>query len=518
MAGMHAFGPFRLDAEAEILFLGADPVPLGHRALVLLRVLLEQPGRPISKDELITAAWGGQAVEDSNLTVQIAALRRALGTQPGGENWIETLPRRGYRFVGPKVALVSGPDSSRHETNASPLSLPDKPSIAVLPFQNMSADPEQEYFADGIVEDIITGLSRIRWLFVIARNSSFIYKGLPTDVRQVGRDLGVRYVLEGGLRKTADRIRISAQLIEAETGAHIWADRYDRLLNDIFSVQDEITLSVIGAVEPNLRKAEIERVKRKRPDNLDAYDLVLRALPYLYSAMPDGVATAIPLLQRAIAIEPSYARAHADLAWCFHHRFSRGILLDADRLAAVRHAHEAVAGGGDDPTTLAIAAFVIWLDEHDDQTATRLFDRALALSESNVFALGCSSVTLAWTGKSDLAIERAQCALRLSPYDPLNVRPYCGLAIAFFHARRYADAEEAARRASEFNPGFSVPYALRAAALIALGRKNEAIVTAQQVLALQPTFTISGFGTTIALEPAVFTPFAIAWREADLPQ
>jgi TolB-like protein len=517
MMTIHAFGSFRLDPEAEILYLGAEVVPLGHRALVLLRVLVEQPGRPISKHELINAAWAGQAVEESNLTVQIAALRRVLGAEPGGEDWIETLPRRGYRFVGPKVLKETQQDFETRET-AAPLALPDKPSIAVLPFQNMSADPKQEYFADGIVEDIITGLSRIRWLFVIARNSSFIYKGNPTDIRQVGRELGVRYVLEGGLRKTGNRVRISAQLIEAESGVHLWADRYDRLLDDIFAVQDEITLSVIGAVEPSLRKAEIERVKRKRPQSLDAYDLVLRALPYLYSAMPEGVATAIPLLQKAIEIEPGYARAHADLAWCFHHRFSRGALRNEDRVTAIHHAHEAVAGGGDDPTTLAIAAFVISLDEHDNATALGLFDRALTLSESNIFALGCSSVTLAWMGKSDLAIRRAQRAVRLSPYDPLNVRPYCGLAIAFFHTKRYGEAEEAARKASEFNAGFSVPYALRAAALIRLGRPNEAKAAAQQVLSLQPTFTISGFATTTALEPEVFAPFAAAWRNADLPQ
>jgi len=516
MVAIYSFGPFRLDLAAEILFFGADRVPLGDRALSLLRVLVERPGGPISKDELIEAAWGGQAVEESNLTVQIAALRRVLAAHPGGERWIETLPRRGYRFVGPKV--VREVQQETGEAGAATLALPDRPSIAVLPFQNMSGDLEQEYFVDGIVEDLITGLSRIRWLFVIARNSSFIYKGKPTDIRRVGRELGVRYVLEGGLRKTADRIRITAQLIEAETGAHLWADRYDRSFNDIFAVQDEITLSVIGAVEPNLRKAEIERVRRKRPDSLDAYDLVLRALPYLYSAMPDGVATAIPYLQRAIEIEPGYARAHADLAWCFHHRFSRGALRNEDRLAAIRHAREAVAGGGDDSTTLAIAAFVVSLDEHDIATALDLYDRALALSESNIFALGCSSVTLAWMGKSDVAIERAQRAVRLSPHDPLNVRPYCGLAISMFHTKRYGEAEDAARRASEFNPGFSVPHALRTAALIRLGRSKEAQAAAQQVLALQPTFTIRGFGTTAALEPEVFAPFAAAWRKAGLPR
>ena len=397
------------------------------------------------------------------------------------------------------------------------LALPDRPSIAVLPFQNLSGDPEQEYFADGIVEDIITGLSRIKWLFVIARNSSFIYKRRAVDVKQVGRELGVRYVLEGGTRKAGNRIRVTAQLVEADTGAHLWAEHYDRLLDDIFAVQDEITMSVVGAIEPNLRKAEIERIKRKRPDSLDAYDLVLRALPLLYSSMPGDVATAIPLLEKALQLEPDYSRAQADLAWCLHHRFSRGELREEDRAAAIRRAHAAVAGGGDDATTLAIAAFVISLDEHDNATALKLFDRALALSNSNIFALGCSAVTLAWMGKTELAIERAQRALRLSPFDPLNVRPYDALAIAYFHTKRFDEAEDAARSAIEYNPGFSVPHALLAAALTRLGRGEEAKVAALRVLALQPTFTIRSFSVTVGLVPSVFTPFAEAWRAAGLP-
>lgn len=516
-AAIYAFGPFRLDADAEILFRGIEPVTLGRRAVVLLRALVEHPGSPVSKDALIAAAWSGLAVEESNLTVQIGALRRVLGEEPGGERWIETLPRRGYRFVGPDVTKESHSDSAAR-VEAAPLAVPDNPSLAVLAFQNMSGDPEQEYFADGIVEDIITGLSRIRWLFVIARNSSFVYKGRPADVKQVGRELGVRYVLEGGVRKAGNRIRITAQLVEAETGTHLWAERYDRQLDDIFAVQDELTMSVIGAIEPSLRKAEIERIKRRRPDSLDAYDLLLRALPFLYSAMPADVGTAIPLLEKALEIEPDYPRAQADLAWCLHHRFSRGELREEDRAAAIRRAHAAVAGGGDDATTLAIAAFVISLDEHDNVTAVNLFDRALALSSSNIFALGCSSVTLAWMGKTELAIERAQRALRLSPFDPLNVRPHCGLAIAFFHTKRYDEAAVAARCASEFNPGFSVPHAFLAAALARLGRVDEAKVAGQRVLALQPTFTIRGFSTTVALSPAVFNPFAEAWREAGLPE
>ena len=210
------------------------------------------------------------------------------------------------------------------EEPARALPLPDKPSIAVLPFANMSGDPEQEYFADGMVEEIVTALSRIRWLFVIARNSSFTYKGRSVDVKQVGRELGVHYVLEGSVRKAANRVRITAQLIEAATGTHVWAERYDRSLDDIFALQDEIALSAVGAIEPSLRNAEIERVKRKRPDNLGAYDLVLRALPHAYAAMPEEARIAVPLLERALALEPDYGLAHGYLSLCYEIVFARG--------------------------------------------------------------------------------------------------------------------------------------------------------------------------------------------------
>ena len=270
------FGPFLLDQAAEMLFRGTEPIALGQRAVALLRLLLEQAGAPVSKEALIDAAWPNLAVEESNLTVQIAALRRVF-EEVGGANWIETLPRRGYRYVGPAVVTRDPPEAA-----TAALALPDKPSVAVLPFSNLNGDPEQEYFTDGMVEDIIAGLSRIKWLFVIARNSSFTYKGMAVDVKRVGRELGVRYLLQGSLRKDGNRVRISAHMVEAETGGHLWTERFDRALDDIFELQDEIALNVVGAIEPSLRQAEAERVKRKRPDNLDAYDLVLRALRRLF--------------------------------------------------------------------------------------------------------------------------------------------------------------------------------------------------------------------------------------------
>jgi adenylate cyclase len=427
-----------------------------------------------------------------------------------GEQQLKNIawPVRVYRTRPGGAAQVSRP----------PLALPDKPSIAVLPFTNMSGDPEQEYFADGMVDDIITGLSRIRWLFVIARNSSSTYKGRAVDVKQVGRDLGVRYVLEGGVRKAGNRIRITAQLIEAESGTHLWAERYDRSLDDIFAVQDEITISVVGAIEPSLRRAEIERVKRKRTDSLDAYDLVLRALPLVYVGESDNANRAIPLLEQALAIDPAYATAHAALAWCHHHLFSRGGLREENREAAIRHAHAATAHGGDDATALAIAGLVIALDAHDVGTAFRLFDQALALSSSNVFALSCSALSLAWSGHPERAIERAHRALRLSPFDPMNFMPNCALAIAHLQGDRCEEARDAARQAVAVNPHFSVCYAHLAAALARLGQHEAAHEAARQVLALNPGFTVNGFAAAHRPAPEVFARYAEAWREAGLPE
>ena len=440
-----------------------------------------------------------------------------------GEQGLKNIARpvRAYRIDirnanGPGHAR--SPHAAQHGARKPALALPDMPSIAVLPFTNMSGDPEQEYFADGVVEDIVTGLSRIKWLFVVARNSSFVYKGKAVDVKQVGRELGVRYVLEGGVRRAGSHVRITGQLIEAETGVQLWAERYDRSLNDIFALQDEITMNVVGSIEPNLRRVEIERVKHERPDSLDAYDLFLRALPHIYTPMPQEAARAIPFLEKALKLEPSYAAAQAALAWCFHHRFARGGAREEDRTAAIHHARAATSHGGDDATTLAMAGFVIWMDERDDVAALKLFDRALALSNSNMFALACSSVPLAWMGKTELATERAQRALRLSPFDPLNFLPNCALAIAHFYSGLYAEAADAARSAIESTPRFSFPHAYLAAALVRLGRGEEAKAAAQRVLALQPTFTISGVSAIVGHEPAVFSAFAEAWRAAGLPE
>jgi TolB-like protein len=446
------------------------------------------------------------------------ALRRTFAEEPGGENWIETLPRRGYRYIGPAVANERPSEGAEAIARHAPaLAVPDNPSLAVLPFTNMSGDPEQEYFADGMVEDIITGLSRVKWLFVVARNSSFIYKGQSVSVSQVGRELGVRYLLEGSVRKAGQHVRITGQLVEAKTGVHIWAERYDRPLDDIFTLQDEITLNVVGAIEPSLREAEIERVKRKRPENLDAYDLVLRALPHAFLGMPANAAKAVPLLERALTIESDYAGAHGLLAWCHEIFFTRRGFSKVSREAAIRHAHAALACGRDDATALALGGFVISMIAHDRATAFEAFEQALAISPSSSFALFFGSAALAYAGEAERAIDWAERALRISPFDRLNYASYHALAIGHFLRGRYDEAAHAARRAVQSVPSLSVSHSLLAAALAKLGRTEEAKAAALQVLALDPSFSATRLSAAIGLPPALAEPIAEAWSAAGLP-
>jgi len=433
-----------------------------------------------------------------------------VGFDDAGERQLKNIERpvRVYRVqLGKTVQRVERAPASTK-----------RPSIAVLPFQNMSGDPEQEYFADGMVDEIITGLSRIKWLSVVSRNSSYLFKNRPATMKDVAATLGVRYVLEGGVRKSGNRVRITAQLIDAETDAHLWAEQYDRLLEDVFALQDEITMCVVGAIEPSVRKAEIDRIKRQRPDNFTAYDLLLQSQQFVFAGMPAEAAKAITLLEQALKLEPNYSAAHAYLSWCLHARFGRGGLREEDRLAAVDHARAAVALGNDDATALAIAALVLAYDGHDVSTALKVFDRALELSNCNVFALCWNAAILAWIGRSELAIERAQRALRLGPFDSLIWRAHHALSIAYFDSHRYGDAADSARSVIAANSAYSLPRAILAAALVRLGRLDEARAAARTVLEHEPSFTIHGTARYSELEPAVFRPMADAWREAGLPE
>ncbi|MGC2414999.1 MAG: adenylate/guanylate cyclase domain-containing protein [Stellaceae bacterium] len=398
------------------------------------------------------------------------------------------------------------------------LAMSERPSIAVLPFDNMSSDPEQEYFVDGIVEDIITSLSRIKWLFVIARNSSFVYKGHAVDIKQAGRDLGVRYVLEGSLRKAGTRLRITTQLIEASTGTHVWAERYDRPLGDIFDLQDEITLSVVGAIEPNLRQAEIERAKRKRPDNLDAYDLYLRALPFAQVAMPGDADKALALLEQALALEPDFAAAHALAAWCYEQRYQRGGVRDEDKVAGLYHARAAIESGADDALTLATAGFSIGLIAHDYATAMEVIDRALTLTASSAIALGFGSVILGHAGDSTRAVDYAERALRASPPDFMTYLSYSGLGLAHYVSGNFTESVLAGRRAAQANPRFSYPQVVQTAALVQSGRLDEGKTLARHVLELEPNFTIAQFVKAHTGRADIWQPIGEALRQAGLPE
>jgi len=513
----YQFGPFRLDPEVGILYCGAEPTMLGQRAVALLRLLLENAGAPVTKDALVEAGWAGLAVADNNLTVQMAALRRVLADAAKAETWIETLPRRGYRYVGQAVA-INVPDPSGAARTVSPPTLPKKPSIAVLPFTNLSGDPQQEYFAEGMVDDIITGLARIKWLFVIARNSSFTYKGRAVDVKQVGRELGVRYVLEGSVRKAGGSVRVTGQMIDASTGAHVWAERYDRSSEDIFALQDEIALSAVGAIAPSVRKAEIERVRRKRPDSLDAYDLVLQAQPDVDSGMPEQVTRALALLGRAIALEPAYALAHGNAAMCHHCLFLRAGLQEVNRAASIRHARSAIVHGQDDALALTWAGFSIGMDAHDRAAAFTALEAALAISPSSALTYILGSVILGWGGEAERAMEWSEKGMRLSPFDSWAWAAFDAQAMSHFIRGRYEEACRAAYKSVQANSAHSITYVQLAGALAKLGRLEEARAAAARVLELHPAFRYGRQFSGVNCAPALAEALGGALRDAGLPE
>jgi adenylate cyclase len=432
-----------------------------------------------------------------------------------GEHSVKNIARPVHVFrIETRVENRSAPVTD----SAQPLlALPDRPSVAVLPFTNMSGDPEQDYLADGMVEDIITGLSRIKWLFVIARNSSFAYKGKAVNVKQAGAELGVRYILEGSVRKAASRVRVTGQLVEAETGRHVWADRYDRTLDDVFAIQDELTMSVVAAIEPSLRQAEIERVKRKRPDSLDAYDLVLRALPHVYTAMPDGAAKALPLLESALNMEPDYALAHGFAAWAHEIIFARGGTHEENRLGAVRHAEAAIAHGRDDAMALTLGGFALGLVAHDREAAQQALEAALALSPSCALTYVMGSVVMVYAGNADRGIEWGEQALRLSPFDPMSYAALLSVTLGHFQRGEFEAAHLAAHKVFQTNPFWSLAHVLLAATQVRVGRLDAARSAAVRVLELQPGFTISGLCASFDIHPLLATPLTEALIEAGLP-
>jgi len=404
----------------------------------------------------------------------------------------------------------------------SPLALPDKPSIAVLPFANISGDPEQEYFADGMVEEIITALSRIRWLFVIARNSSFTYKGRAVDVKQVARELGVRYVLEGSVRKGGNRLRITGQLIDTATGAHIWADRFDGALDNIFELQDQVASSVVGAIEPRLRRSEFERVSRKPTESLDAYDLYLRALALRDKPTAESVPEAIALLKRALAIDPGYAPAKALIGFFRVHQSAHGRspASEADGAEAVTLAKQALEAGRDDPDALWMAAYTLIFLAGERDIAAAAIDRALTLNPNSALAWAARGMVLCGRGQPDQAIEACQRAMRLSPLDSLRRMFTMGMAIAHSVAGRYDEALDWVERTLHAEPSYLSPLRLKAIACAHLDRIEEAQIAVRQLLEAQPWNTVTRIQRLFSrtLGPEIAARFAEGLRKAGLPE
>jgi adenylate cyclase len=402
-------------------------------------------------------------------------------------------PIRTYQVGAPCETREAAP--ARVADAASPPSLPDKPSIAVLPFENMSGDPEQEYFADGMVEEIITALSRFKWLFVIARNSSFTFKGKAVDVKEVGRKLGVRYVLEGSVRKASGKVRITGQLIDAVTGAHIWADRFERDLTDVFALQDEVTVAVVSAIQPKLLQTEISIAARRRPENLTAYDYYLRALPQYYLSTREGNAEAIRLAHHALELDPRFGLVAALAGFCHTGNVLWGYAIDPqfDRKEAVRLSRLALSIDDGDPETLAFAAQISTFIIDDCESAIEMADRAVALNPNSFNAWHGRGWVYFIAGLPEEAVRSFERAIRLSPVDPELHRSFTGTGYALIELGRFDEAIVAGKKAQRQNSSFSPAYRCLASAFAHLGRNAEAREAAARMLEVDPTFTISSW-------------------------
>jgi TolB-like protein/cytochrome c-type biogenesis protein CcmH/NrfG len=494
------FSDYMLDTDRRELSRGPERVALEPQVFDLLVYLLENHDRVVSKDDLITAIWDGRIVSESTLTSRINAARKAIGDSGRDQKLIRTISRKGFRFVGSLRLQQVGsnsPDNADHPADhageASPPVLPalDRPAIAVLPFTNMSGEPEQEYFSEGISEDIITALSKLRWFYVIARNSSFIYKGKAVHIKAVGEELGVGYVVEGSVRKEGNRVRITAQLIDVATGTHIWSEHYDRCLADVFAVQDEITQAVVAAIEPQLYAAENFRAQRKAPDNMDAWDLVMRALSHYWRVTRQDNMVAQALLEKAISIDPNYGQALGLLA--ASHMFSAHMGW-SDMATAIpigeRAALAAIQADSEDPWAhYALASVYLFTRCFDDSLAE--FELAIRLNPSFSPARGYYGVALTYCGRWEEGDLAARQALRLSPRDPFAA-VYCGVvAYAQFIGGNYEEAIRLCREALRQRNDFVGAHRVLAASAGMAGMKRIAEAAVLELRRAQPNVSLA---------------------------
>jgi TolB-like protein len=483
------FEAYALDPGTRELRRGTELIPLEPQVFDLLVFLIENRDRVVSKDDLMAAVWQGRIVSESTLTSRINAARKAIGDSGEDQTLIRTVARKGFRFVGSLRDELAAAAAPAKPAPAS--ALPERPSIAVLPFVNMSGDPEQDYFSDGISEDIITALSKLRWFLVIARNSSFIYKGKSVHLKQIADELGVSYVVEGSVRKSGDRVRITAQLNDAATGSHLWAERYDRSLADVFAVQDEITEAIVAAIEPQIYAAENFHAQRKAPDSLDAWDLVMRALSHYWRVTRQDNVVAQALLEKAISIDPNYGQALGVLATSYMFTAHMGWMDMATAMAtAERSALAAIRADSEDPWAHnALGHVYLFARRFDDSLAE--FETALRLNPNFALAQGYYGLSLAYSGRWQEANEAARRAIRLSPRDPYLGVYYGIVAYAQFIGRNYDEAikfsREGIRQRNDFVGGHRV---LTAAAAMA-GQTELAKTALQELRRAQPNISLA---------------------------
>ena len=493
------FDNHALDTDRRELHRGSERIAVEPQVFDLLVYLVQNCDRVVSKDDLIASVWHGRIVSDSTLTSRINAARKAVGDSGEDQKLIRTVVRKGLRFVGTvhaksngaEPAHAAGPLDEVREQSRAGLPLPDRPAIAVLPFINRGGDAEQEYFSDGISEDIITALSKLRWFFVIARNSSFIYKGKAVHLQQVADELGVRYVLEGSVRKGGDRVRITAQLNDVATGSHIWAERYDRELADVFAVQDEITEAIVAAIEPQLYAAENFRAQRKPPNSLDAWDLVMRALSHYWRVTRQDNMVAQALLEKATAVDPNYGQALGVLATS--HMFSAHMgWTDLAMVAPIaeRAALAAILIDSEDPWAhLALGGVYLFARRFDDCLAE--FELALRLNPNFSLAQGYHGLALCYCGRWEEGNVAAHRALRLSPRDPFSAI-YCGIAAyAQFVGGNYDEAIRLAREGIRQRGDFVGAHRVLTAAAGMAGQGDLAKVALQELCRAQPNICLA---------------------------
>src|SRR5579863_4417631 len=494
------FSDHTLNVERRELRRGGDSVAIEPQVFDLLIYLLDNRDHVVSKDDLIASVWGGRIVSDSTLTSRVNAARRAIGDSGEEQKLIRTIARKGLRFVG-EVHTHSTRDEPGHVTAAPPdesneplpttLPLPGRPAIAVLPFTNMSGDSEQEYFSDGISEDIITALSKLRWFFVIARNSSFTYKGKAVHMNQVGTELGVGYVLEGSVRRGGDRVRITAQFNDVSTGSHLWAEKYDRKLADVFAVQDEITEAIVAAIEPQLYIAENFRSQRKPPDSMDAWDLVMRALSHYWRLTRQDNVVAQALLEKATAIDPNYGQALGVLAtsYTFSAHMGWADVATAAQIAE-RAALAAIQADSEDPWAHhALGCAYLFMRRFDDSLAE--FELALRLNPNFSLAQGYYGLALSYCGRWEEGVVAAHRALRLSPRDPFSA-VYCGIAAyAHFIGRDYDEAMRLAREGIRQRGDFVGCHRVLTAAAGMAGQQDVAKAALLELKRAQPNVSLA---------------------------